>query len=164
MNTTLVISSETSATLLWVAVILLLDFFAVMVATVVDLVSALRKAARMGVKRTSRGYRRTVDKLLRYFLTLIALSAVDLLLVISMLSLRSTMGWHLPVFPLFTTVGAVAMTLIEAKSVMENAHKKSDLTSMAEAAAELLSDPSLKSLLEVLRSLRDRLPDPRTPT
>lgn len=152
------ISSEISATVLWVAVILLFDFFAVIVATVVDLVSALRKARRMGVKRTSNGYRRTVDKLLRYFLTLIALSAVDLLLVISMLSLRSTMGWHLPVFPLFTTVGAVAMTLIEVKSVMENAHKKSDLTSMAATAAALLSDPALKSFLDAVQSLRDNLP------
>lgn len=149
------ISPETSSTLLWVALILLFDFFAVIVATVVDLASAIKKARRLSIKRTSRGYRRTVDKLLRYILTLISLSAVDALLVVSTLSLRSTMDWHLPVFPLFATIGAIAMSLIEAKSVIENVHSKSDLTSAADAATALLTDPSLRALIDSIRSLNN---------
>lgn len=145
------------ASLQWVALLLVFDFFAVMIATAVDLVSGLRKSRRAGVCARSRGFRRTIDKLLRYFLTLIALTAVDALLILSMLSLRVTMGWSLPLFPLFATIGALAMTLIEVKSVMENSHSKSDLTSAVASASDLLADPAVEHLLETLRSLRSQL-------
>lgn len=154
-----VFSSVEVSSLLWVALLLVFDFFSVMFATVVDLVSGLRKARRNGARTTSRGYRRTIDKLLRYFLTLIALTAVDALLILSMLSLRVTMGWSLPVFPLFATIGALAMTLIEVKSVMENSHHKTDLTSAVGSATDLLADPSIVRLLETIRSLRSHLGD-----
>lgn len=47
------------------AILMLIDFVAVFIAAVCDLVS---KARRQSQPRTSRGYRQTVDKLARYFI------------------------------------------------------------------------------------------------
>lgn len=158
MNTLLNLSTSTVAALQWVAMILLFDFFAVIVSTVCDLISALRKSARRGIRPSSRGFRRTIDKLLRYFLTLIALISVDSLLILLMISLRSTMGWNLPALPVFTTIGAIAMSSIEIKSVVENSHSKrelqSALTDTAQTVADLLDDPAVGRLLALVHRLR----------
>ena len=74
-------------------------------------------------------------------------------LTFSFMLLRSTAGWSVPVFPLFTTLGAIAMTLIEAKSVVENSQRKSDYTEAARAINDALDNPELKELLGRLREL-----------
>lgn len=146
-------SSVTMAGIFWLLGLLLVDYVAVLVAVVIDLRSGTLKARRNGVPRTSGGYRRTVDKLSRYFITLMALTVIDAMLVVSAMLLRSTMGWSVPVFPLFTTLGAVCLTLIEAKSVMENLQSKTDYTSAADAVAGLLADKSFRALIDALRDV-----------
>lgn len=146
-------SGDAAVSLLWLLVLVVMDYVSVTAASLIDLRSALLKAKRSGQPRTSKGYRRTVEKLSRYYVTLMALSVVDGMLVISAMLLRSTAGWSVPVFPLFTTLGAIAMTLIEAKSVVENSQRKSDYTEAARAINDALDNPELKELLGRLREL-----------
>lgn len=153
MNPVVALPYDIIASLQWVVMLMFFDFTAVIIAAVCDLVSALRRVRRNGMRRTSRGYRRTVDKLVRYFITLMSLAVVDALLIASALFLRSTMQWDIPVFPLFTTLGALCLTLIEAKSVMENTQRRSDMTDAAKAANDLLNDPALQDLADTLRRI-----------
>lgn len=150
MNT-LNLSAETLSTLAWVTIVVAVSFISVILATLFDLASALRKSRAEGRRLRSRGLRQTVDKLLRYLLTLMGLGVVDTLQILSVLALRVTMGWTLPVFPFVTSFGALAMCLIEVKSIMENTHRRSDFTDLASTAKDLLSDPALQSLIETLR-------------
>lgn len=159
MNTLLSFSPATANALRWVAAIIVFDFLVVIVATVCDLVSAVRKSMRQGIRPQSRGFRRTVDKLLRYFLTLIALMSVDLLLITLIISLREDMGWSLPALPLLTSVGAISLSAIEIKSVIENSHRRDDLKSVvnetAHTLSQLLDDPAVGRLIEILRKYRN---------
>ena len=52
-------------------------YFLVIIAIIADLWSGVRKAKINGVARSSYGYRRTVDKIARYYNVLMALTVVD---------------------------------------------------------------------------------------
>lgn len=138
----------------WTVILVLTDYVAVMLAVAVDLRSGTMRARREGRPRTSRGYRRTVDKASRYFVTLLALTIIDVLLVLSVFLLQATAGISLPAFPLFTTLGAIGLTLIEVKSVMENSRHRKDLQDAARSVNDLLQDPAITELMERLRDLR----------
>ena len=140
-------------TLLWLTTLLAVDYVAVLAAVIIDLRSGISAARRRGEKRNSKGYRRSVDKLARYFVTLLSLSVIDALVIISAILLRTDTGWSIPLFPIFTTAGATALALIEAKSVMENSQRRADSTDAADAATGLLDDESLHRLIDALRRL-----------
>lgn len=159
MTTQLIaLSPAAIAAIQWCAVVLIFDFIAIIVATICDLVSGLRKSSRSGLKPSSRGFRRTVDKLMRYCLTLIALATVDLLVVSLLISLRESMGWSLPVVPLFATIGAIAFSAIEIKSVVENSHSRQQISSAvadtAHALTGLLEDPAIIRVIDLINKLR----------
>lgn len=156
MSTTIIaLSPSTIKSLLWLMVMLLTDYAAVVVAILVDLRSGTLRARREGRPRTSRGYRRTVEKASRYLVTLLALSVIDAMIVGAAMLFRSTMHWEVPVFPLFTTVGAVALTLIESRSVVENSQNRADFTSTAAKATSLLTDKEVRALIDAVRRLLD---------
>ncbi len=154
MNT-IQLSTSLIHTVLWFLSLLLFDYVGVLLSILIDLRSGTINARRRGVPRTSGGYRRTVDKASRYFITLLALSVIDGVFMVVALLLRSTMGWSIPVLPLFTTIGAISLCLIEAKSVMENTQQKSDFTSAADSLSDLLDDKSLRRLIDALRHLKE---------
>ena len=147
------LSTDTIRSLAWLLTLLGVDYVGVIVAVAVDLRSGLRKASRNGQTHTSRGYRRTVDKGLRYLATLLSLTLVDVILALSAMCLRSMTGWSLPVMPLLTTVGALFMMLVEAKSVVENLHSEADLREAAQTLSKLLTD---KRLHEIARRIIER--------
>lgn len=150
------LSPALAKSLIWLAAMLMLDYAAVIVAVVIDLRSGVIRARREGRRRTSRGYRRTVEKLSRYLTTLLALSAVDALIAGTAMLLVSTMGWNLPVMPLFTTLGALALCFIEGKSVVENTQRRSDFTDAASSVTDLLTDADLRRLASTLRDILRR--------
>lgn len=131
---------------MWLLVLLGADYVGVIAAVAVDLRSGLRKSTRLGRRHTSRGYRRTVDKALRYLATLLSLTLVDFILVLAALCLRITAGWSLPALPWLTTAGALFMMLVEAKSVVENLHEGSDLAEATRSLSKLLADKRLHDL------------------
>lgn len=136
---------------MWVAVIVVAEYVAVLAAMLIDLRAGTLKARRRGEKRTSRGYRRTVDKASRYFITLLALSVMDAVVVMTLYYMRVGMGWHVPVFPILTTIGAAGLIMIEVKSVMESAQQKGDYRRAVNDLAQLLSEPALQRLLDMIR-------------
>ena len=146
-------SPDLLRSLAWLLALLTVDYLGVIVAVCVDLHSGLRKASRLGQPRTSRGYRRTVDKGLRYLATLLSLTLVDVIMSLSAMCLRSMTGWNIPVMPLLTTSGALFMMLVEAKSVVENLHSEADLREAARTLSRLLSD---RRLHEIARRIIER--------
>lgn len=124
------------------------DYAGVLIAVLADLRSGISKARRCGAPLTSRGFRATVDKAGRYYLTLFAMTAIDLMLVAAVLFLREFTRWNIPPFPLFTTAGAIGLAIIELKSVMENTRSGSVLKDAAATLRQLLSDPEIRKIAE----------------
>ena len=67
MNTLLSLSPATVNVIRGGAAVIVFDFLVVIIATVCDLVSAVRKSMRQGIRPRSRGFRRTVDKLMKAY-------------------------------------------------------------------------------------------------
>lgn len=107
--------------------LLLVDYGCVLVSVIADLISGLRKAKMRGEKCTSSGLRRTVDKIGRYYLALFSMTVIDVMLVASLDFLRDSGVAAVPVFPYLTTFGALALALIEVKSICERSDEKGDL-------------------------------------
>lgn len=142
------LSDETLRVLLWAVLTLAVEYASVLVAILVDLRSGTLKARRNGQRRTSSGYRRTVEKASRYYITLFALSVLDAMWIIVALALRGITGWSVPAFPFFTTLGAIGLVLIEIHSVVENSQRRDDITDMARTVTGLLDDDAVKKLAE----------------
>lgn len=142
------LSDETLRVLLWTVLTLAVEYASVLVAILVDLRSGTLKARRNGQRRTSSGYRRTVEKASRYYITLFALSVLDAMWIIVALALRSITGWSVPAFPFFTTLGAIGLVLVEIHSVVENSQRRDDITDMARTVTGLLDDDAVKKLAE----------------
>lgn len=128
------------------AVWLLMAYCGVVMAMAVDLISGIRKARKMGMARTSAGYKMTCDKAIKYFLPMLCLTVIDLLT--SML---------VPV-PVFTLAMAAWNVFCEFRSVMESTHQKHEIRDaqrtmqvvlknkddIINAIAELLSNSEIK--------------------
>jgi len=155
MLTNAILSADMLHNAAWILCLTLTDYFSVIIAVLIDLRSGTVKARREGKPRTSHGYRRTVEKASRYMTTLLALTMVDVLLTASALLLQATAGWNIPAFPLFTTAGAIGLTLIEVKSVMENSRHKTDVVNAARSLTDLLSNPEITKLIEEIKKLKD---------
>ena len=132
------------------AVLVAIVYVGVFMAVVADLISAMRRTRREGTKRTSRGYRRTVDKLTRYYAMLLAMTVTDMIVVGAVVYLRVVHGAGIPSLPLFTIICGVGLTLIEAKSIYEKSVDKADMKEIADIAHRLARDPSLAALLRKL--------------
>lgn len=97
------------------AVYLLLAYGGVLISMSVDLVSGIRKARKMGVARTSAGYKMTCDKAVKYFLPMVCLTVIDLITCM------------LVPFPVFTLAMAAWNVYCEFRSVMESTHQKHEI-------------------------------------
>ena len=99
-------------------------YLMVFIMILADLWSGVRKAKRLGVARTSYGYKRTVSKLAQYYNLLIALSVVDTMQMSAVWYLETYYQYTLWLFPFITLIGAIALCLIEVKSIYEKAEDK----------------------------------------
>lgn len=122
-----------------ILLLLSVEYSGVFIAVIADLVSGLRKSRSRGEKCTSFGLRRSVDKLLRYYLVLMALSLVDFMAIVAFILLKDAGSMTIPEFPFLTTFGALSLALIEVKSICEKAEDKGDLRSAAKLLSDLLS-------------------------
>ncbi|MCM1162875.1 MAG: phage holin family protein [Muribaculaceae bacterium] len=122
-----------------VLAVLAVCYTGVLAAVVADLCSGLRRARRDGHTLTSRGLRRTVTKLTSYYSALFALTAVDAMLISSALGLKACGIDSIPAFPYITALGALGLSLIEVKSILENTGLKLDLEGVAGLIGRILS-------------------------
>jgi hypothetical protein len=127
-----------------------------------DLWAGIRKAKQRGEVRTSYGFKRTVDKLAKYYNALIALTLVDAMQVALIWYLDSFYGYHIPIFPIVTLIGAVGICLIEIKSIYEKAEDKVQLDQIGNLAGKLIANKD--DLKEIGKALAEymKTPDPET--
>lgn len=133
-----------------VVCLMMIDYVCVLIAVIADLRSGVMKAKRIGESRTSSGYRRTVEKMSRYYVTLMALTVIDVLFVGAVVFLEMTNGPILPPLPIFTTLGAVGLCMIEVKSIYENSQVEGDYDKLLEGLKSALKNPNIRDTLKDL--------------
>jgi len=106
------------------------EYTSVVFSALIDLWSGMRKAKRMGIKRTSHGLRRTVSKLSSYLVLMAMLTGIDIAIVLSCLFLSHNGMSVPPPFLWLTSLGAAGHILIEAISVLENLEQGPRLRSL----------------------------------
>ena len=104
--------------------LIIIEYTGVLLAIIADLASGLRKARAKRIPRTSRALRRTIDKIARYFNALFALTILDGMIIAGIVYLRTTDVATFPIIPLFSMLGAIALTIIEIKSICEKTEEK----------------------------------------
>ena len=110
-----------------------LVFFAVLA----DLWSGVRKAKQRDELRTSTGYKRTVEKLSKYYNVLFALTIIDAMQILGVWYLDNYYNWKVPLLPLFTLAGSIGIGLIELKSIYESANDK-EFRKVSKLAGEMI--------------------------
>ena len=121
-----------------------------------DLWAGVRKAKKAGVYRTSDGYKKTIDKMARYYNMMLPLAMMDTAVNGIVFYLHYFYHYDLILFPWFSFVGTAYVAFVEITSIME-AHdvkeKKSqqDFLLMVKA---LVGDRDPKSIIEVLQKLQ----------
>ena len=104
-----------------------------------DFWAGIRKARQRKERITSDGWRRTVNKIARYYNMLLALVVVDCMQMAGVWYLDSYYGYHIPIFPFVTLLGAMVVGTIEIRSIFEKAEdkEKREYKQVAMLAAEI---------------------------
>jgi len=116
----------------------------VLLAIIIDLISGLKKAKQRGELRTSYGLQRTVRKIVTYFGALTFALMIDII------------ASYFVSFPVFTSIMAIFLIVIEGTSVYEKADEK-QRKKMADEATTLITllehkDDILNGIAEVLKT------------
>lgn len=127
--------------------LVIIEYTGVLFAIIADLWSGLRKARIAGTPRTSRALRRTVDKIARYYNALLALTILDAMIIAGVFYFQTINVISLPIIPIFSMLGAIALAIIEIKSICEKSEDKGDFTQAALTIKEILESPTLKNIL-----------------
>lgn len=122
-------------------------YIEVFVMILADLWSGVRKAKVRGEVRSSFMYKKTIDKIARYYNAMIALTVIDCMQMGGMWYLDGYYSWSVPIFPIVTLLGALGISLVELKSIYEKADEKvkGDYKDVALLVAEIAkhkADPS----------------------
>ncbi len=111
----------------------------VFLAVLADLWSGVQKAKKRGKIRTSYGFRRTVEKMLKYYNLLIILSIIDCMQIVCVWYLDTYYSFTIPIVPIITIIGAIGVGLIELKSIYEKADDK-ELRKITELTGAIVSN------------------------
>lgn len=134
-------------------------YFLVFIAIVADLWSGVRKAKINGVARSSYGYRRTVDKISRYYNVLLALTVVDAMQMSSIWYLDTYYHYDkLPMFPFITLVGAIGLCVIEIKSIYEKAEDKVRIENVTALAGKIITNKD--DISEIVKAVVTYMKEP----
>lgn len=120
--------------------IIIFIYVGVFVVVMLDLWSGVRKAKKRGEFRSSSGYRRTVEKLAKYYNLIFALTVTDLMQMGFLWQHNTDNGARFPLLPFITICGALFICIIEIKSIFEANDKKTraQYRDAAELIAEIL--------------------------
>lgn len=126
------------------------------IAVILDLISGVKKAKACGEYRSSRKFRRTVDKLVKYLNMLAVLTCIDAIQIFSFYIIAAQSGKIFIMLPLFTGLGTIFACFVELKSIYEkNTDKrKAEIEETARALKEIISDESNR---EFIRGLLEKL-------
>lgn len=138
--------------ILWIIVIL---YILVLCMVGADLWSGISKAKKNGVIRSSFGFRRTVEKLSRYYNLLLALTIVDGMQMVAIWYLDEYYTISLPLFPFITLIGAIGVSLIEVKSIYEKAEDKVRFHEVGSLVGKVIANKD--DLDEIAKSISEYL-------
>ena len=133
-------------------------YLMVLLAIMADLWSGVRKAERNGVVRSSYGFKRTVDKIARYYNVMLALTVVDAMQMGSLWYLEKYYSYHWPIFPIVTLIGAIGICLIEIKSIYEKAEDKVRIENVANMAGKIITNKD--DISEIVKAVVEYLKKP----
>jgi hypothetical protein len=128
-------------------------YILVLLAILADLWSGVRKAKQNGIVRSSYGFKRTVDKIARYYNMLFALTVVDAMQMTAVWYLATYYDYRLPMFPFITLVGAIGLALIEIKSIYEKASDKVKIQNISDLAGKVIANKD--DIREVVKDVVD---------
>ncbi|GAB0476205.1 hypothetical protein [Alistipes indistinctus] len=112
-------------------------------AIVMDLWSGVRKARRRHELRMSNGYKRTVDKIARYYNMLLVVSIMDALLIVS----QAHSFCSLPCLPYLTIIGALFLCFIELKTQRQRLYGSAVQIPIGPRSYRLLQQRPVRSVL-----------------
>ena len=132
-------------------ILVLIMWFIVLLAIVIDLIAGVRKAIQLDEARTSQGFKRTVTKLMQYYGLLCFALMFDVLASI------------VEPMPYITALASIFLVFIEAKSVYEKAEEKDRrrMTKEADKLITLLENRGdvLKALSEIIKKEKEEKQD-----
>lgn len=96
----------------------------VFIAISMDLISGVRKARSQGVFRSSFGFRRTINKIIKYYSAIFMGGIIDLMIIVLFWHLNTHSGYNLPLIPIFTIVVSGGCIWVEYKSILETVEDK----------------------------------------
>lgn len=131
----------TKTFIVWLAA----TYVCVLVAVAVDFVSGVRKARKAGIKTNSRGYKKTCDKAMKYFLPMLCLSCIDFIASVFFAA------------PFLTMAMAAFNIFCEWKSVMESTHEKLEIRRAAETLRLVVEnhDDKAQAIAELFNKVFD---------
>ena len=132
--------------------ILFIIYVLVLFVIFLDFFSGIRKAKRRSEFRSSYGFRKTVDKICRYFNMILVITAIDAVQMIAIVQLNAQTDYTLPVLPILTFMGAMFVGFIELKSIYENSEKKEQarIDDAGKALVEILGGKNVHEMIEGL--------------
>lgn len=128
-------------------------YILVLVMILTDLWSGVTKARKAGVIRSSYGFRRTIEKMGRYYNVLFALTIIDAMQVGSLWYFEFYYQKVVPMFPFITLIGAIGICLIEIKSIYEKAEDKVRFDDVGQLVGKMLINKD--DLSEVVKSMSE---------
>ena len=111
-------------TLIIVGGIMLLMYIAILALILADLWAGVRKAKKRGEYRTSDGYKRTIDKIARYYNMTFAMSLIDVVQVAIIFFLYYFYEVDIWMIPWFTAFATGYVAWVEVHSIWEPADIK----------------------------------------
>ena len=121
-----------------------------------DLWAGVRKAKKAGVYRTSDGYKKTIDKMARYYNMMLPLALMDTAVNGIVFYLHLFYHYDLVMLPWFSFVGAAYVAFVEITSIME-AHDVKDKKNQQDflmMVKAIVGDRDPKSIIEILEKLQ----------
>lgn len=135
-------------------------YMMVLLAIMADLWSGVRKAKKNGIARSSYGFKRTVDKIARYYNVLLALTVVDAMQMSSLWYLEKYYEYNWPIFPIVTLIGSIGVCLIEIKSIYEKAEDKVRIEGIANMAGKIITNKD--DISEIVKAVVEYMNQPDT--
>lgn len=111
-------------TLMFCGALMLLCYVIILGLIFCDLKAGIRKAKKRGEFRTSDGYKRTIEKISKYFNMTFALSLIDMMQLALLVFLYKFYGYDIVMLPWFTLIALGYVGYVENKSIWEPADIK----------------------------------------
>lgn len=117
--------------------LMLLTYVTILALILADLFAGTRKARQRGEYRTSQGYKRTIDKIARYYNMTFAMSVIDVVQIAIIFFLYYFYSVDIWMLPWFTFFAAGYVAWVELHSIWEPADKKEKVQQQEYIAALL---------------------------